>query len=59
MNSVKLQDAKLVYRNATDVCTLTTSKKKLRRPSLYNYIKKNIHKNEFNLRVERPVLLKL
>ena len=59
MNSVKLQDVKLTYRNLLHFYTLITiyQKEKLRKHSIFNYIRKNkIPRNKFSQGGERLVL---
>ena len=59
MNSVKLQDTKLIFRNPLHFYTLITNseKEKLRNYLIYNYIKKNkIPRNKSNQRGKRIVL---
>ena len=61
MNSVKLQDAKLIYRNLSHCYTLTPNyqKGKLGKQFNFNCIKKNrIYMNESNQRGTRLVLRK-
>ena len=54
MNSVKLQDAKLIYRNLLHFYALTEIKKTI----LFTVASKRIKmpRNKFNQRSERPIL---
>ena len=58
MNSVKLQDTKLIYRNLLFSYTLMTiRKRKQENNPIYNCVKKNkIPRNKLNQGGERPII---